>query len=183
MPRLFRLRNRSRADPGPVVPIPDHIRFQQDGRPDPLDPRTIPPQWRRLASLDPRSHDYDELLRTLVEVEGNRKAAMKATDKDAGIVINIIGEVSFCDTAACVSTTSYAQILLLNTRLWGAVDFRRNRNLPITASSCFANLSETLASSQTTIWSVKAPASKLKEQFSPAAGSQTFGGECWTIKW
>ena len=112
MPRFLRPRNRSRADPGPVAPILDHVRFQpspkKDGRPDPPDPQTVLSQWQRLTLLDSRSHDYDELLRTLVEVEGNRKAAMKFTDNNAGIVINIIGEVSFCDITACVSTTSYA---------------------------------------------------------------------------
>jgi len=113
---IRRLRARSHADPGPAAPSPDHIRPQpsadpgiavsrpdhvsfqsppkKDGRPDPPDPQTVLSQWRSLGSLDPKSTDYDELLRTLVDVEGNRKVAMKFTDNDVGIVINTIGEVS-----------------------------------------------------------------------------------------
>ena len=103
-------RSRFRPDPVLAVPSPDRVHFQpppEDARPDPPDPRIVLSQWQHLGSLDPESHDYDELLRTLVDMEGNRKAAMKFTDNDAGIVINIIGEVSFCDMIDHASTTSY----------------------------------------------------------------------------
>ena len=72
------------------------------------DPQDVLLQWQHLGSLDKKSHDYDELLRTLVNVAGNRKVAMKFTADEAEIVIDIIGEVSFCDIIDCTSTTSYA---------------------------------------------------------------------------
>jgi len=110
-PTTDHIRSQPSADPGLAVQRPDHIRFQsppkKDGRPDPPDPRGVLSQWRRLGSLDRESNDYDELLRTLVDVEGNRKVAMKFTDNDVGIVINTIGEVSFCDIFSRVFTTPH----------------------------------------------------------------------------
>lgn len=109
-PSTDHIRSQPSADPGLAVPRPDHIHFQpslgRDGRPDP-DPQTVLSQWRSLGALDPKSNGYDELLRTLVDVEGNRKVAMKFTDNDVGIVINTIGEVSFCDIFSRVSTTPH----------------------------------------------------------------------------
>ena len=50
-------------------------------------------QWRRLGTLDPRSNNYVELLKRLVDLEGNRKLALDLTDDDAGAVINVIDGV------------------------------------------------------------------------------------------
>jgi hypothetical protein len=74
---------------------------------DPPDPKAVLSQWQRLGSLKPGSRGYNELLRTLIGVEGNGNVAMGFTDDNAGILINIIGEVSFCDIVSCASTTSY----------------------------------------------------------------------------
>ena len=79
---------------------------------DPLDLQTVLSQWQRLGSLDPKSHDHDELLRTLVDAEGNKEVAMKFTGNDARIVINIIDEVSFCDIVDRAST-SYVRATLV----------------------------------------------------------------------
>jgi len=73
---------------------------------DPPDLQTVILQWQHLGSLDPNSCDYNELLSTLVDIEGNGTVATKFTDDGAGIVINIIGEVSFCDIIDRVPTTS-----------------------------------------------------------------------------
>ena len=81
---------------------------RRDVQPNLPDPQDVLLQWQRLGSLDTKPHDYDELLKTLVNVAGNRKVAMKFAADEAGIVIDIIGEVSFCDIIYCASTTSYA---------------------------------------------------------------------------
>ena len=98
---FLRFRRESDANPGRTLQSPDHIHFQlpskRDIRLPPLDPQAVLPQWHHLRSLDPDSRDYNELLGTLVGVEGNRRVAMKFTDKNAGVVINIIDEVSPCD--------------------------------------------------------------------------------------
>lgn len=92
------LGSRSHLNPGLAVPSQDHTRFQSS--PDkgiefnPPDPRLVLSQWHRLGSLSPKSHDYEELLRTLIDVEGDGKAVLKFTGDDAQIVLNIIGEVS-----------------------------------------------------------------------------------------
>ena len=112
--------SRSRVDSELGVPSPGHVRFQlppKDGRPDRLDPQTVLSQWRRLGLLDPRSNDYDELLKTLFDIESNRKLPTKFKDSDAGIVINIIDEVSLRDTFYRALSTSYTSVLPLNTRL------------------------------------------------------------------
>jgi len=77
---------------------------------DPPDRQTILSQWQRLGSLDPKSRDYIELLRTLVDVEANRSVASKFTDDDAGIVINIMGDVSPCGTIDWTSSTTYTWV-------------------------------------------------------------------------
>jgi len=172
--------SRSRVDPEPGTPNPGHVRFQLP--PDHIDLQTVLSQWRRLGLLDPRSNDYDELLRTLVGTRSNRKLVARFGDSDAGIVINIIGEVSSRDTFDRAPSTSYTSVLPLNTRLLGAVDSRKI--LPMTASECFTDSQKSLADSQIVIWSTKVLAFVLKMQFSPAAGSQTFGKEYWpTSQW
>lgn len=100
--RSTRPRTKSRADPaaGPVASCPDRgVRFRplpkKDVQLDPLDPQTVLSRWRYLGSLNPTSHDYDELLRTLVDAGGNKNVTMKFTDDDAGIVVNVISKVSF----------------------------------------------------------------------------------------
>lgn len=104
--------SKSRADLIPSVPRPDHTRPRpppkKSARRDPPDHQTVLSQWRRLGSLDPKSHDHDELLRTLVDAEDYRKVALKFIDNDAAIVINIIGKVSTRDTIGCACTVSYA---------------------------------------------------------------------------
>ncbi|KAF9781213.1 kinase-like domain-containing protein [Thelephora terrestris] len=85
--------------PDPVLPVPnqDNIRplpssSGLDVQPDFPDRQTILSQWQQLGTLDPKSHGYVELLRTLVDVESNRNIALGFTDYDARVVINIIGE-------------------------------------------------------------------------------------------
>ena len=107
----FTMARSLRADPGPAASGPDRVRFppspKRDARLDLPDPQDVLSQWRLLEPQDPKIDGYDELLGTLVDVEDNRKATMKLTDNDAGTVINIIGEVSFCDILNRTSTTSY----------------------------------------------------------------------------
>ena len=83
----------------------------KDPQLDPPDRHTILSQWQHLGSLDPKSRDYVELLRTLVDVEGNRSVALQFTDDDAGIVINVIAKVSPCGIADYISSTTYLWIL------------------------------------------------------------------------
>jgi hypothetical protein len=109
-------RSQPPANPEPAVPSPGNVRFKsssKDARPDPPDPKAVLSQWQRLGSLKLGSRGYNELLKTLVDVEGNRNVAMKFTDNDAGTVINIIGEVSFCDIVDCASITPYTCVLPL----------------------------------------------------------------------
>jgi len=110
---LLHFGRKSRADSGLAVASSGRNRPRSSPRTDaqlnPPDPKTVLSQWQRLRSLDPKSHDYDELLRTLVDEGGNRRAAMGFAADDAGIVIDIIGEVSFCDMIDCASTTSHAR--------------------------------------------------------------------------
>ena len=82
--------------PNPAAPV----RNQVDVRPlpspktglrlGPPDRLTILSQWRRLGTLDQKSHDYLELLKRLIDIKENRTLALEFTDDDAGIVINII---------------------------------------------------------------------------------------------
>ncbi|KAF9642223.1 hypothetical protein BDM02DRAFT_2477188 [Thelephora ganbajun] len=58
-------------------------------------------QWQRLGSLDPRSRDYTELFRTLVDVESNREVALGFIHGDAEIVINHLGKVSSSGIIDC----------------------------------------------------------------------------------
>jgi len=81
---------RSRADPDPLPPPNNGPEL------DPPDRQAVLSEWQRLSSLDPKSRDYVELLRTLIDVEDNRSVALKFTENDAGIVINVIGDVSSC---------------------------------------------------------------------------------------
>jgi len=108
---FLRFGRKSRADPGLPVPNPDYIcplpPPNNGTQPDRPDRQTVLSQWRRLGSLDPNSHDYIELLRTLIDVESNRKVALKFTNNDAGIVINTIGEVSTYDLNAPTAPCAY----------------------------------------------------------------------------
>ena len=118
---FLRFGRKPRVDPAPAAQSTNHIRFQlpprRDVPLDPLDPQAVPPQWHRLRSLDPDSHDYNELLEKLVGVEGNRKVAMKFTGKDAEVVINIVGEVSVCGIIGRPFTSSHPKALSSTTRL------------------------------------------------------------------
>ena len=103
MPNRFSLLHfgwKFRADPR----LPPPNKGQQL---DPPDRRTILSQWQRLGSLDPKSRDYIELLRTLVDVEGNRSVALEFTEDDARIVINVISDVSPCGITDCTSSAAY----------------------------------------------------------------------------
>ena len=89
--------------PDPALPVPNHDihPLPSSNHPDPQlvrpDRQTILAHWQRLGTLIPRSHDYSELLRRLVDIEANRSLALEFIDNDASIVINAIGEVgSFC---------------------------------------------------------------------------------------
>ena len=99
---LRRFMRPSRPDPSLPVPNPDDIRpIPSPNHPDTQlvrpDRQTILAQWQQLGALVPRSHDYAQLLRRLVDVEANRNLALELIDDDASIVINAIGEVSsFC---------------------------------------------------------------------------------------
>ena len=105
---------RSCIDPGHLCPGPDHVRPltspNNGAQLNPPDRWTILSQWQRLGSLDPRSRDYDELLRTLIDVANNRNVALKFTDNDARIVINIVSEVSPCDMIYYASPTAYTEV-------------------------------------------------------------------------
>lgn len=88
--------------PDPVLlPVPNPVDIRPLPLPDadPLleypDPPTAFSQWQRLGTLDPKSNNYVELLKRLVDVEGNRNLALEFIDGDAGAVINIIDEVRF----------------------------------------------------------------------------------------
>ena len=103
---------KSRTDRGlPKAPRPDHVHplSPPDNGPrlNPPDRQTVLTQWRRLGSLDPKSRNHIELLKTLVDIEGHRNVALKFTDDDAGIVINAIGDVSPCCTIVGTSPTAY----------------------------------------------------------------------------
>lgn len=74
-------------DPDDTRPPPPQQSDAQLGRPD---RQTILSQWSHLRTLDPKSHDYIELLKRLVDVEANRHLALGLTGKDAGIVIDTI---------------------------------------------------------------------------------------------
>ena len=106
---LLNFGRRLRADPRPRVLNPGHTRPPPNNgaQPDPPDQQTVLSQWQHLGLLDPTSRDYVELLGTLVDVEGNRKLALNFTDNDAGIVINIIGDVRSHATLDHASTTTY----------------------------------------------------------------------------
>ena len=120
---FLRFGRKPRVAPVPTVTVqsPNHIHFQlppkRDVPPDPLDPEAVPQQWHRLRSLDPNSHDYNELLGMLVGVEGNRKVAMKFTGENAEMVIDIVGEVSFCGIIVRPFTPSHPKALSSNIRL------------------------------------------------------------------
>jgi hypothetical protein len=109
---LLNFGRRLRADPGSRVPNPGHIRPtpNNSAQPDLPDQQTVLSQWQHLGSLDPTSRDYVELLGSLVDVEGNRKAALKFTDSDAGVVINIIGDVRSRAILDRASTTTYTSV-------------------------------------------------------------------------
>ena len=109
---LLNFGRRLRADPRPRVPNPGHTRPPPNNGalPDPPDQRTLLSQWQHLGSLDPTSRDYVELLGRLVDVEGNRKAALKFTDSDAGVVINIIGDVRSHAIPGRASTMAYTSV-------------------------------------------------------------------------
>ena len=87
-----------RSGPGLAVTSQGHTRFRTS--PDkgiglnPPDHQLVLSRWRRLGSLSPKSHDYQELLGTLVDTEGDGKVALELAGNDAQIVINIIDEVS-----------------------------------------------------------------------------------------
>jgi len=117
---LLRFGRKPRTDPELPVPNPDYIHPlpspNNGAQLDLPDRQTVLSQWQRLGLLDPKSHDYIELLRTLVDVESNRKVALKFTNNDAGIVIDIIGEVSTCDLISA-STAPCTYMLPLDVRL------------------------------------------------------------------
>jgi len=91
---LLRFGQPSRADP--VLPVPSPVDIRPLPSPNADTPLEYPDrltallQWRRLGTLDPKSHNYVELLKRLVDVEGNRNHALELTDSDAGAVINVI---------------------------------------------------------------------------------------------
>lgn len=93
---LLRFGRPYRCDPVPVPntadtrPLPSPNTDPQLEYPD---RQTALSQWQLLKTLDPKSHNYVELLKRLVEVEGNRNLALELTDGDAGAVINTIDGV------------------------------------------------------------------------------------------
>ena len=104
----FSLRRFLRSSrPDPVLPVPNPVDIRPlpspntGARLDYPDRLTVLSQWWQLGTLDPRSHNYVELLERLVDVERNRKLALEFTDGDAGAVINIIDEVSSCHRLCC----------------------------------------------------------------------------------
>lgn len=98
---LLHFGRKTRIDPRVPVPSPDYIPSlsspDKRTQSDPPSRQAVLSQWQRLGSLDPKSRDYINLLGTLVDVKGNRSVALKFTNNDARIVINIIGEVSSYD--------------------------------------------------------------------------------------
>ena len=77
--------------PDDILPLPLPSSNMPINHPE---PQAILLQWQRLGMLDPKSHDYVELLKGLVDEEANRHLALGFTGKDAGIVINTIDKVS-----------------------------------------------------------------------------------------
>lgn len=95
---LLRFGRPPRADPVLPVPSPVDIRPlpspNTDTGPDYPDRATALSQWQRLGTLDQKSYSYIDLLKSLVDVEGNRNLALELTNGDADVVINNIDWVS-----------------------------------------------------------------------------------------
>jgi hypothetical protein len=112
---LLRFARPSRTDPVFPVPDPFYIRplpspntDKRGAYPDRL---TVLSQWRRLDTLDPKSHTYARLLKRLVDVQENRILALEFTDGDASAVVNIIDGVSSFNRLCLYYCTPYSSAI------------------------------------------------------------------------
>lgn len=112
---LLRFARLSRIDP--VLPVPNPVDIRplppptndtRGGCPDQL---ALLSQWRRLSTLDPKSHTYSRLLKRLVDVQGNRCLALEFLDDDAGAVVNIIDEVGSFILLCLYYSTPYPSVI------------------------------------------------------------------------